>query len=277
MRADARQPSGTMGADADADADADAKRHGAGATLVRAILCGLTLTPLLRWAVVHHSVPADQVWRRTCVQCSIPLGPRGDLRALSPLARCGNCRSRLGPPPWSLEVVTAMSIAALVWYGPTGLPLAGYLWWAAVGIVLAFVDLAVRRLPARLSYAAVAGLLSVLWADAQLGQVWQPWTRSVAGSLITAAALAASALVMPRMVHWGDVRYGLAVGAAAAWSGWLTLYAAVFLATLVAALVGLGLLLLRRASLTTYLPQGPFLYGGTLLAVLLTAMAEHGP
>jgi leader peptidase (prepilin peptidase) / N-methyltransferase len=191
------------------------------------------------------------------------------VRGLSPLARCGNCRQQLGPPPWTLEVVTAVSIAALILHGPTGLPLAAYIWWAAVGIVLAFVDFAVQRLPARLSYAAAAGLLVLLLADIQFGHAWQPWIRAVLGAAITTAVAGACALAMPTMVHWGDVRYALAVGAAAAWPGWLALYAAIFMATLIAALVGLGLLALRRASLTTQLPQGHFLYAGTLLAVVL--------
>jgi hypothetical protein len=64
-----------------------------------------------------------------------------------------------------------------------------------------------------------------------------------------AALAGACALAMPTMVHWGDVRYALAVGAAAAWPGWLALYSAIFIATLMSALVGLGLLVLRPAGL----------------------------
>jgi hypothetical protein len=36
------------------------------------------------------------------------------------------------------------------------------------------LDLAVQRLPARLSYAAAAGLLAPLLAHAQLSRTWQP-------------------------------------------------------------------------------------------------------
>jgi leader peptidase (prepilin peptidase)/N-methyltransferase len=71
------------------------------------------------------------------------------------------------------------------------------------------------------------------------------------------------------MVGWGDVRYTLAIGAAAAWLSWLGLYTAIFLATLMVALVGIGLLVLRRANRATQLPQGPFLYVGTLAAAVL--------
>jgi leader peptidase (prepilin peptidase)/N-methyltransferase len=150
-----------------------------------------------------------------------------------------------------------LSATALACSGLRGLPLLAYAWWAAVGIVLAFVDLAVQRLPARLSYSAVGGLLAGLLAAAVRSDAWQPWVRSCIGALVTAAVVAVCALAVPAMVHWGDVRFALAIGAAAAWAGWLTLYAAAFLATLSAAAVGLGLVLLRRANLTSQLAQGP--------------------
>src|SRR5438477_160734 len=82
--------------------------------------------------------------------------------------------------------------------------------------------------------------------------------RWVLGALVTAALVAGCAIATPTLVHWGDVRYALAIGAAAAWPGWVTLYATAFLATLGAALVGLGLTVSGRAKLTTQLAQGPF-------------------
>lgn len=231
--------------------------------------CALTVTPLLRWAVVAHAVRVGRPWRRCCPRCATPLGPRGDLRALSPVARCGRCGQRLGPPPGALELAAGLSAAALVWSGLRGLPLIAYGWWAALGVVLAFVDSAVQRLPARLSYAAAGGLAVLLLAYAASTHRWVPWTRSVLGGLVAATVVAVCALVMPKLVHWGDVRYALAIGAAGAWPSWLTLYSAAFLATLSAAVVGVGLVASRRAKLTTHLAQGPFWYTGTLLALLL--------
>ncbi len=237
--------------------------------LVRTVLCVLTVTPLLRWAVVAHAVRAGRPWRRSCPRCATKLGPAGDLRALAPVARCGICRQRLGPPPWTLELVAAATAAALIWSDLTGLRLTAYGWWAAFGVILLFVDIAVQRLPARLSYAAAAGLLGLLLIDGLVSHAWQSWLRAVLGALVAAAVLAVCALALPALVHWGDVRYALAVGAAAAWVGWLALYAAAFLATLAAALVGVGLIAVSRARLNTHLAQGPFLYSGTLLAVVL--------
>jgi len=241
---------------------------------VRACVCVLTVTPLLRWAVIYNAVRAGRPCRRSCPRCKILIGPHGDLHALSPVARCGRCRQRLGPPATTVELVAAASTALLVWTGLRGLPLVAYAWWACVGVVLVFVDLAVQRLPARLSYAAAGGLIAVLLAHALNTGGWQPWVRSILGALMTATVVALCALALPALVHWGDVRYALAIGAAAAWSGWLTLYAAAFLATLSAALAGVGLIVSGRAKLTTHLAQGPFWFGGTMLALLLLHAAS---
>ncbi len=162
-----------------------------------------------------------------------------------------------------------MSVAALVWAGLRGLPLVGYLWWAGFGVVLAFVDVAVRRLPVRLSYATAGGFAVLLAVDAVHRGSWQPWLRCVLGALVAVTVVGGCALVWPALVHWGDARYALAVGAGAAWVGWLALYVAAFLATLGAALVGVALVVTRRAGVKYQLPQGPFWYVGTLLAVVL--------
>lgn len=236
---------------------------------LRTAVCVATAAPLLRWLVITHSVHSGQPWLHACPRCATPPGPRGSPRAISPLARCGTCGHRLGPPPWTVELAALTSLVTLVWSGLRGLSLAAYLWWAAAGLVLAFVDLDVQRLPARLSYAAAAGFAGLLLIEAWLTDDWHPWLRLVLGGLVTAGVVALCALMFPRLTHWGDVRYALATGAAAAWAGWPTLYTAAFVATLSAALTGAGLILWRKATLATQLAQGPHWYAGTLLALAL--------
>src|SRR5262245_6358555 len=80
------------------------------ATAVRTAGCALAVTPLLRWAVITHAVRSGRPWRRSCPRCATMLGPRGDLLALSPTARCGRCGQRLGPPPGTLELAAALSV-----------------------------------------------------------------------------------------------------------------------------------------------------------------------
>jgi len=239
------------------------------AVLLRAVLCCLAVTPLLRWAVVVHAVPARRSWRRCCPRCSRAFGPLADIGALLPTARCSVCTQRLGPPPWTLELATVASVVALYWSGLRGLPLIAYLWWAAFGIVLSFVDLAVQRLPTRLCYPAAAGFLAVMLLHAWSTSDWRPWIRSILGALLLYGVLAACALARPSLIGWGDVRYSLAIGAAATWPGWLFLYIAALLATAGASVTGASLIAAQKVRMTSRLPNGPFLCLGALSAIVL--------
>jgi leader peptidase (prepilin peptidase) / N-methyltransferase len=149
--------------------------------------------------VVVLAVSPGQRWRHACPHCGTTLGPRGNLGTLSPRGRCGACGQHLGPPAWTVELATVISAVVLWQCGLTGWALVGYSWWAALGIILSFVDISVQRLPARLSYAAAGGLVAVLLVEARRTHGWQPWIRSVLG-----------ALAMPALVHWGDL-FGIGV------------------------------------------------------------------
>jgi leader peptidase (prepilin peptidase) / N-methyltransferase len=229
----------------------------------------LVVAPLVRWAVAVHAVPAGQPWRRGSPNCheAHPGKPRPRGFVLG--GRCRPCGGRVGPPPLTVEAAVAASAVALLYSGLSGLRLAAYAWWAAFGIALCFVDIAVQRLPGRLCYAAAAGLLALLGIDAALTGSWGPWTRAALGGVVAAALLAACALALPGFVHWGDVRYALPVGAASAWFGWSGLYVAAFAWTLVTVSVGAVLMAARRATLATQLPQGPAMLAGAMIAIVL--------
>jgi len=50
--------------------------------------------------------------------------------------------------------------------------------------------------------------------------------------------------------------------------GWPTIFTAIFLGALLSAVVGGGLLLTRRAGMRSYIPFGPFLVAGLVLALV---------
>lgn len=117
----------------------------------------LPITPLLRWGVLVHAVPAGEPWRTGCPHCGAPLAPPvaartptetrtpapartpteattptearpvevaapaapAGLGPLSPAARCHRCRRRIGAPPYALEAA-ALAAAALVAVAATG-------------------------------------------------------------------------------------------------------------------------------------------------------------
>lgn len=237
----------------------------------RAALAAVAVTPLLRWAVLVHAVPEDQPWRRHCPHCEAPLAPTSNLAALLPTARCGTCARRVGPPPYTLEAATGVAaalvlLAALpdrsVWEA------AAVGVWGAVGVALAFIDLAVHRLPFRLTVPAGAAALALLGVAALTGGGDEAWVRAALAGAGCGLAFALVTLVFgARAFGLGDAGLALGAGVLLGWLGWGAVVVGLFLAFLGSGLVALTLLVTGRASRRDALPFGPYLAGGTLLTL----------
>jgi leader peptidase (prepilin peptidase)/N-methyltransferase len=225
----------------------------------------IAIAPAVRWAIVYCSVPAGQQWQRACPHCATPFGTSNWL-PLTPLGRCGHCRRRVGAPPWTAEtvlVLTAVGCSLLpLWIIPA------YAWWATVGTALCFIDIAAHRLPDRLTWPTAGGFLLLAGLAAPHGYAGA-WLRAGLSAMLLTFILGTCALLWPRGLGRGDVKYGAAIGAAAGWTSWLAVYAAIVAATLLGALAGIVLIIARQASRQTQLPFGPFLFLGTMLVVAL--------
>jgi leader peptidase (prepilin peptidase)/N-methyltransferase len=240
---------------------------------MRGVPAVIAVTPLLRGAAFRHGVPAGEAWRTACPHCGAGVGLSGvGLRALLPPGRCGGCGRRAGPPPYAVEVLAVLAAAALAWWalsgGRSGWEVAAYAWWMAFAVVLAAVDVAVHRLPDRLTLGAAGGFL-LLTVPAALAGRPDAWLRAALAAVVVAGALTLLVFLRPGGLGFGDAKLGLAVGAAAGWIGWDAVLVAIFAASLGAALFGIALLVTRRATWASHIPFGPFLLAGTALAVFL--------
>ncbi|MEU5562877.1 prepilin peptidase [Micromonospora musae] len=230
----------------------------------------LLLTPLLRLAVVRHAVPAGSTPRAGCAACGAAVELRHPWPALGPTARCRRCRARTGPRPGAVELAAVGAVALLVLLGPPAAELAAVAWWLGWVLPLCFIDLAVHRLPDRLTWPAAAGVGLLLGLAALTGAGAAPWLRAVLGGAGLALFFAATTLLLgARGFGLGDAKLALGAGALLAWHGWPVLVAGLLLALGLSALVSLGLLAARRARWSSHLPFGPFLVLGTLGALLL--------
>jgi leader peptidase (prepilin peptidase)/N-methyltransferase len=142
-------------------------------------------------------------------------------------------------------------------------------WAAGAGLVLGAVDLAVHRLPDRVTYPAAAVCAAALTVDAAVLGSWGALVRALvaAGATFALASLAAAAA--PAGLGFGDVKLLALLGLVLGWAGWGVLLAGVFLGLLTGALVSLALLATRRAGWRTAIPFGPPLLVGAVLALAL--------
>jgi leader peptidase (prepilin peptidase)/N-methyltransferase len=191
--------------------------------LVVALLAAAT-GPLLRGLIVRYPVSEESAdptaWRRDCAACGRALpgaGWRGVAGPLAPTGRCPRCAARIGPAPWLVEVVAGAVCGLLAWRVADPWTLAALCWLGLAGVALAFVDVAVHRLPDLLTLPTYLGVL-VLLAGAAVAN-GEPGRLGVAflSGLGVAAFYFVLVLISPAGMGLGDVKLGLSTGTALGW------------------------------------------------------------
>ncbi|MEV4753684.1 A24 family peptidase [Micromonospora sp. NPDC049559] len=231
----------------------------------------LLVAPLLRWVVATEAVPSGRSRRTACDRCRTPLGPRTGLRPLSPAARCAACGARIGAAPLLLELVLLAAGAVLVLAGRPVLESIALAWWVLCAVPLLFVDVAVHRLPDRLTYGAAAGTWGLLGLAAwTAGGDGRAWVRAVLAGAGVALLFAASTLLLGRRgFGLGDAKLALSGAALLGWYGWGAVLLGLLLAFAGSAVVSLVLLATGRIRWSGHLPFGPFLIFGVLAVLAL--------
>ena len=147
--------------------------------------------------------------------------------------------------------------------------LPAFLALGALGVVLAAVDLATRRLPDALVLASYGSGSALLGLAAAVSGDAAPLLRGGLGMVALFCLYLVLALVNPAGLGFGDVKLAGALGLHLAWLGWGVLLAGALAGFLLVAPVALVLLATGRASRSSELPFGPFMLLGALLAVVV--------
>ncbi|MFF3940718.1 prepilin peptidase [Streptomyces phaeofaciens] len=248
------------------------------ALIALAALWGALAGASLPRAAYRFAVPsqeADGGWRRTC--------PAGHpVRGWLGRARCAPCgepaepsapptEASYGPGALLLPAVTALVCAALAAATGTRPELGVWLLLAPAGVLLAAVDLRVRRLPDPLTLPLPAAALALLAAAALLPEHAGSWTTALLATL----ALGGGHLLLHRLnpagLAFGDVKLALGTGAVLGWYGWPTVMLGTFAGFLYGALYGGALVAVRRAGRRTTIAFGPFMLAGALTGLLIGA------
>ncbi|MGE5133335.1 MAG: prepilin peptidase [Gemmatimonadota bacterium] len=227
---------------------------------VTGAVLGVPAGTVLRDPVYRLSVPAGTPDQSTCPRCSAFLP--GWLAV-----RCVHCRRVLGTPA-GLEVSTAAVLALLLGRFGGEPEVAAFAFLGALGVTLAAIDVAVQRLPDRLTLPAIPVLIALLAVAALIGHEGAALLRAVLGGAAMAAFYLLLALLRPGQLGGGDVKLAALTGLALGWLGWPALVAGAALGFLLAGLVSLALLAARRVTLSSAISFGPCLLGGALLAMV---------
>jgi leader peptidase (prepilin peptidase) / N-methyltransferase len=230
--------------------------------------------------VVIHRVPRRESLARPgshCPACRAPIAWRDNLPLVGWLllrGRCRRCQARISAR------YPAVELAMAVLWGLVTLRLVGeglswavpaYLALAFVCVVLAVIDATTRLLPNRITYPAFPSI-ALLLALASLG-IGEP--GRLARALLAAAAVGALflvlALISPRGMGLGDVKFAPTLGLALGWLSWPAVAVGLFSAFLLGGVTGIGAMALLRMGRKALMPFGPWLAAGALLGVLAGA------
>ncbi|GIH05529.1 prepilin peptidase [Rhizocola hellebori] len=228
--------------------------------------------------VVIHRVPRGESLIHPgshCPACGTPIKPWHNVPVLGWLVlrgRCANCGSPISVRYPLVELVTAVLFAAVTWRLAglsLGSAIPAYLYFTAIGVALAAIDLDVRRLPNAIvlpSYPVLAGLLAI---SAAWQHDWWPLLWAVVGGLALFGLYLVLVLIYPAGMGFGDVRLAGIVGGVTAYLSWSVFAVGAFAGFLLGAVAGLAVIAARRGDRRTALPFGPFMIAGALLAIFV--------
>jgi leader peptidase (prepilin peptidase)/N-methyltransferase len=206
--------------------------------------------------------------RSRCPDCGHQISALENIPVFSYLAlrgRCSECGTRISPRYPLIEMLTAILSGIVAWHFGYGWPLAAALVFTWSMIPLSVIDLEHQLLPDAIT-------LPVLWAGLVLSLfgVFVDSTTSIIGTVAGYLSLWTVYQVFRLItgkqgMGFGDFKLLALCGA---WMGWQALPAIIVLSSLVGAVVGISLILVRGRDRNLPIPFGPYLAAAGWLALL---------
>lgn len=195
--------------------------------IIAAAAVGLLAGARIRASVFARSTE-DCRPRRACPGCSgqVLAGRWLWCSVLPVTGRCPHCKARIGPDALAAELITGLVLAVVAARASSGWELAALAWLALIAVPLAFIDVAVQRLPDMLTISAFTGTLALLAAAE--GASHQPWllVRAVIGAAALAGFYLALWLSWPDQLGLGDVKLAASIGLVLAWAAGASCFSA---------------------------------------------------
>jgi leader peptidase (prepilin peptidase) / N-methyltransferase len=212
-----------------------------------------------------------------CPSCGRRLRPNELVPVFSWIAlrgRCRTCHASISVRYPIVEALTGVLFALVAWRFLGSWALPAYLAFTAFLIALSGIDLDTKLLPRRIIYAGgIVGVVLLFIATfldpADPGSRWTPLIKAAAGALLAGAFFLLIHLAAPRAMGFGDVRLSVYLGWHLGWIGLLEVPVGIFLGFVYGAVVGVALMLQKKAGRKTAIPFGPFMAAGALTAVLI--------
>ena len=207
--------------------------------------------------------------RSACPHCQHAIRWYENIPVLSYLwlrGRCAGCKTRISLRYPLVELLTGALFALCAWRWGLSPTAGAWAVFCALLVALAGIDWDTTLLPDDLTYPLLwAGLIAAAlqWTNVPL---FAAVMGAVAGYLSLWSVYWAFKLATGKEgMGYGDFKLFAALGA---WFGWQALVPIILMASVIGALVGIGMKIASNLREGKYVPFGPFLAGGGLAAML---------
>jgi leader peptidase (prepilin peptidase)/N-methyltransferase len=226
-----------------------------------------------------------------CPKCDAPLRWYDNIPLLSWVVLRGKCRScaeQISIRYPAVELATGIFFAGVTFWAistsPTGwldhgapwtgwlsvfLALFAFLYFAAVSVALALIDLDTQKLPNAIvlpTYVVAGALLGI---SALIVGDLQALLGAVVGMVGLYTAYLILALVYPGGMGFGDVKLAGVIGLYVGWLGWGELAVGAFAAFVFGGIFAVALMLAGRAGKKTAIPFGPWMLVGCWVGIFI--------
>jgi len=220
--------------------------------------------------VCIHRLPRRQsiIWPSShCPSCTTPLAFYDNIPVLSFMLLRGRCRTCGGRISFRYPVVEAINAAGygfvLWWFGATWAAAAYALFFSSL-VVVTGIDLTHQIIPDVITLPGIAAGLLFAATVLPVGL-----TNSILGVLVGGGVLWFVAWVSPYLfgregMGGGDIKLLAMIGA---FLGWQPALLTIMIGAMVGSLVGVSLILLKILKREQYIPFGPFLAVGAVVAL----------
>lgn len=202
-----------------------------------------------------------------CPKCSHPIAWYDNIPILSYFTLAGRCRHCTGRIPFRyplVEILNASGYIGLLWvFGPSWVTVAYWLFYSAL-LVVAGTDLSHKIIPNAVTFPGIivgivcaATVLPIGFLDSLLGIL-------VGGGILWLLAWASPYLFGKEGMGGGDIKLLAMIGA---FMGWKPAVMTIMVGSLLGSLVGVTLIAAQVIKREDYIPFGPFLVCGALVAL----------
>jgi leader peptidase (prepilin peptidase)/N-methyltransferase len=202
-----------------------------------------------------------------CPSCSHPIAWYDNIPLLSYLILAGNCRHCSASISWrypAVEALNAAGYAGLLWFFGPGWDTIAYALLYSALLVVAGTDLSHKIIPNAVTFPGIViGLISAAtilplgFLDSVIGLL-------VGGGLLWLLAVLSPYLFGKEGMGGGDIKLLAMIGA---FLGWKHALMTIMIGSLLGSLIGVTLIAARVMKREEYIPFGPFLVCGAVVAL----------